>query len=210
VTPASTRIQNSGPKIQTIAYEWKNYGVKVAFQKQDGDKLWLVTIRDSWDILDDSGASRERRWGEAEAKCSMDEFLVLLEQSLNEFHRERPGAKFSHFAVEMHVIAGIWSELLVGVKRRLATVEGTKTSSRADVPREVDDEIKRILASSLAVMKLESVLAGHGLKGSHCYVADELVFKDSLSGLRWAEIAKLPDLGVLAPGVLEFEFASAE
>src|SRR4051794_7541340 len=61
-------------KLETISYTWEDYGVDVSFCKRDRDSSWGVTVRDSWDIYEQS-KTPGKVWGLSASRCSKEECL---------------------------------------------------------------------------------------------------------------------------------------
>jgi hypothetical protein len=143
-------------------------------------------------------------WGLSECKCSKEELLGIVHRSLMDFGAEKPDAKLETLTLEMHVSKELWAEILAGVGGRLSTLEGGKASSLLDVPDEVEEETKAVLDRSATVWALKAILTEHGMSVEDVLIGEHLLFKDSLSGKKWSDIASLPGLGILVPGTVEF------
>ena len=196
-------------RLETVAYDWKANRVTVSFYRQLPGEPWRVTVRDSWDILDQSTKTEGKLWGVSECRCSTQECLRIIEQSLARFSAERPGAKVEFLAMEMQVSRELWGAMLVGLSRTLATLPGEKASNRIDVPDEIDGETARVLDSSPAIAAIKALLKKRGMAVQSVGIAEHILFRDSLAGRRWSDIAALPDVGVLVPGTVEFDAAES-
>jgi hypothetical protein len=167
-----------------------------------------VTVRDSWDIYEQC-KDEGKVWGLPASKCSQEEGLRLIDRSLTQFHTEKPDARIKYVAIEMQVIRDLWGEILAGASRRLSMLDGKKTQNRADVPSEVDDELRQVLSKSPTTVAIRTLLRRHGMNVRAMDVGQELTFKDSLAGRKWSDIATLPASGVLLPGVVEFDLGES-
>jgi hypothetical protein len=197
------------PKLETIKYNWEDFGIDVSFTKLDGDSLWGVTIRDSWDILEQS-KEPGKAWGPSVSKCSCKECLRLIDRSLQRFHSEKPGSQFKYVAIEMQLIRELWSEIQTGLGQKMLTMVESKSSDSANVPSEIEDELRHLLDDSTTVDQIKTLLQKHGMDAHEVSVSDDLLFKTSLNGQKWSEIAALPGLGIDTPGVFEFTFGKSD
>lgn len=204
VSGALTVGQHSDePKIETINYNWEDFGIDVSFTKRDGDTLWGVTVRDSWDVYEQS-KEPSKVWGPSSSKCSQEECLHLVDRSLLRFHAEKPDTQFKYVAIEMQVVRELWGEMLTGLSQKLPTMDGRKSSDAADVPPEIGDELQSVLNKSITVAQIKALLKKHGMDAQGASISDQLLFKKSLNDQKWSEIAALPGLGINTPGVFEF------
>lgn len=202
---AASIVQQQGyRRFESVAYDWEGYRIEVLFHKQARAAPWIMTVRDAWDIYDQL-KEEGKVWGLSESKCSTEECLRMIDRSLSEFHTEKPDARLESVAVEMHVIRDLWREILAGASRRLSTLGGKKRQARSDVPSEIDDEIRQVFSKSPTTAAIKTLLRKHGIGVRGVDIAVQLLFKDSLAGRKWSEIANLPGVGVLVPGVVEFD-----
>lgn len=192
--PAYRRSEN-------IHYTWEGRGVQVAFNRINLDDAWIISLQDSWSVFERAGEGKV--WDKSSSSCSTEECLKMLDQALTQFQAEKPNAKLDSLEVEMQVVQEIWGEVLDGLRPTLAAIHETKTSNRADVPREVEDKIVDVLNRSTTVAAIKNVLARHGIKVQYVHITGQTIFKDSLTGKEWSDIGNLPGLGILFPGVFE-------
>jgi hypothetical protein len=192
-------------RLETINYDWQKYRIRVAFHRQARSSSWHMTVEDSWSIYDQF-VKEERVWDLSESRCSSEECLQIIDRSLSLFRAEQPDARFEAIHLEMQLTKDLWSDALAGLQRRLSLLEGEKGTSRADVPDEVGDEFIRAWNRSPMAGNIRELLGKHGIR-VRSVRPSTLTFKDSLSGHKWSDIAKLPDAGILVPGKLEFAVA---
>ncbi len=205
---SSSVLQQDYRRFESVAYDWEGYRIEVLFHRQARGSSWIMTVRDAWDIYDQS-KEEGKVWGISESKCSTKECLRMIDRSLSQFHTEKPEARLESVAIEMQVIRDLWGEILAGSSRRLSTLEGKKIQERSDVPSEIDDEIRQVLSKSPTTAAIKTLLREHGVKVRAVEIADQLLFKDSLAGQKWSDIANLPAAGVLMPGVIEFDLGES-
>jgi hypothetical protein len=118
----------------------------------------------------------------------------------------------------MHVVRDLWGEILTGLSQKLSPLNGKMKSpvfdsikgreagrEPLDIPDEVTDEIGQVLNRSQTTAAIKTLLRKHGINVQSVNIGVPLVFKDSLAGRKWSDIATLPDVGVLVPGVIEFD-----
>ena len=203
-TTVAVKTQRVGLTVETISYHWEDDGVEVSFTQRDGDQRWGMTIRDSWDTYRQF-RDEARVWGPSTSKCSEEECLQIIDQSLKRFHSEKPGARFDYVAIEMQIIRELWSQILAGLGQRLQRMDGKVSSEPGDIPAEIHDEIRRVLDQSTTVSRTKAALNRRGLHPRAVGVASQLLFRSSVSGRKWTEIATAPGLGIEVPGVFEFD-----
>lgn len=201
--------QQEPSRLESIAYDWESNRLRVNFYRAAPDGLWTVTVRDAWDVFEQSNTAESKVWGTQESRCSLDQCVQIIDRSLATFHAERPDAKLESLHVEMQVIKNLWSEILASLNRRLSAVNGEKTSSRVDTPDDVSDEIRLLLERSPSITQIKTLLRNRGIHVPAVYISQEIMFKDSLAGRKWSDIATLPGVGILLPGVLEFDLAES-
>ncbi len=191
-------------RLETIAYRWEGYDIEVSFYGDEPDLSWTVTVRDAWDVWDHAMQEPGKGWDQSACKCSTEELSRIIDRSLADFEAERPGARLDALAMEMHLSRDLWAEILARVGARLSRVEGRKDASRIEVPIEVDEELRAVIDNSPSAAAIKEVLKKHGMSVKDVCIDGTLLFKDTLAGKEWSEIAHLPDAGVLAPGVVRF------
>lgn len=194
-------------RLERVDYDWEKYGIQVSFHRLDDNLLWRVNVEDSWSIYDQL-TKVERAWEVSQCKCSTEQCLQMIDRSLALFHAEKPDAKLETLALEMQVVRELWAETLAGLNRALSTVNTAKARSGADIPDEVGEELRRMASTSAPIEKIKALLARRGMSPRGPYPST-LTFKDSLTGHKWSDIGKLPDAGVLLPGIFEFDLGAS-
>ncbi|WP_150107193.1 hypothetical protein [Pedosphaera parvula] len=194
-------------RLETVNYDWEKYGIRVAFYRLDRDSLWRMDVKDSWSIYDQF-TKAERTWMVSESKCSTEECLQIIDRSLSLFHAEKPAAKLGELHLEMQVVRDLWADILAGLNGTLSTIDMQKAASGADMPDEVDEELQRVASTSATIGKIKALLGRHGMSARGVYPS-MLTFKDSLTGRKWSDIGKLPDAGVLVPGIFAFDLGES-
>ena len=190
-------------RLETVNYDWEKYRIRVTFHRQTYGSSWQMEVRDAWSIYDQF-TKEERAWLVSESRCSTGECLQIIDRALSLFHAEKPNVKLETLDLEIQVVRDLWAEILIGLNRRLSVLETEKGVSRADVPDEVDDELRRIANTTATSERIKTLLGRHGISVRGIYPST-VTFKDSLSGRKWSDIGKLPDVGILVPGTFEFD-----
>jgi hypothetical protein len=139
----------------------------------------------------------------------MEQCLEIIDQSLGRFHAEKPDARLESLNIEMQVSKELWGEILTGLSRRLSSLDGEKAPGRFDIPDEVGGEIRLVLEKSARTAAIKTLLRKHAIKVRGVHISQQVIFKDSLTGRKWADIAILPGVGVLGPGIVEFDLDSS-
>ena len=205
---AEDRSQKGMPsRLETVNYDWEKYGIRVEFYRLDDNPLWQMEVKDVWSIYDQL-TKVERTWELSQCKCSTEECLQMIDRSLALFHAEKPDAKLETLDLEMQVVRELWAEILAGLNRTLSTVHTKKPVSGADMPDEVGEELRRVASTSATIGKIKALLAQHGMSPRGPYPS-MMTFKDSLTGDKWSDIGKLPDAGVLLPGIFAFDLGGS-
>lgn len=197
-------------RLETLTYTWEGRRVEVSFHRQARDGAWLMAVRDSWAILDQSLDGQARVWDQSASRCSKEECLQMIDQSLRTFQAEKPGARLASLDIDMHVVRDLWRELLAGLQQRLSTMDGTKSQSQLDIPDEIYNETQLVLDKSPTVAAIKKLLATHGLNARALYISDKITFNRSLAGRKWSDIATLPAVGVSIPGTFQFDLAGSQ
>ena len=198
------RTERSPMELETIAYNWEGYGVEVSFHKSGTNSHWYMCVRDAWDILDQSLQRDGKTWGAADSRCSADDGLRIIDQSLARFRAIRPNARLESVHVEMQVIDDLWHDVLAGLATTMVKIDGKNDNPCREGPPELDNGVRAVLNKSPTVIELKRILRKHGLRIEYVGTSGQILFKDSLDGLGWAEIASRPDLGISLPGIVEF------
>jgi hypothetical protein len=191
-------------RLESIDYDWESYGIEVSFYREARDSSWIMTVRDAWDVWDQVTKGEEKVWGPSVCKCSTEELLRIIDRSLVDFKGEKPDAKLDSLALEMQISKDLWTEMLDGLGRRLSKLDGKMGVGRIDLPDEVDEEIRCIVDKSPTTAAIKTILGKHGIRAEGIGITGPILFKDSLSGHKWSDIATLPGLGILVPGMVEF------
>ena len=129
---------------ETLAYNWERQGIEVSFYRQDYDSYWTMTVRDSWSVMNQAlSPNGEKKWGLSESKASMQECLRMIDQSLADFHTEKPTAKLQSIDIELQIIKELWGDILEGLRERLSTLSGEKSPGRFESggPQNLDQEL---------------------------------------------------------------------
>lgn len=190
---------------ETVAYNWRRYGIEVSFYRQAYESHWTMTIRDSHRIIDQALATGgEKIWALSDSKCSTQDCLRIIDQSLRDFNAEKPNARLESVDIEMHIIKDLWGEILVGLRQRMASLGGEKSQDLFDIPSVVGVEVDNVVNESATTVAIKSLLREHRMKVGAIGISEYLLFKDALSGRKWSEIATLPGIGIMAPGTIEF------
>jgi hypothetical protein len=190
---------------ETITYTWNSYGVEVSFYRQDHDLLWTMAVRGSQSIMYEVlSAQGGKTWGLSDSKCSMQECLRIIDQSLKEFHAERPSAKLESVDVEMQIIKDLWAEISGGLHKRLLTLSGDKSPGRFDVPHEIEATVQEVVVKSPTTAAIRTLLQKYGMDMGVIAMSEHVMFKDSLTGRKWSDIANEAGIGILAPGTIEY------
>lgn len=207
---ASTHEHGLATRLETVKYDWKNYGITVSLYERESDSRWEMSVRDAQDVVVQATAERQAKvWAISECKCSTEEFIWIMNRSLTDFHKEKPEARLESVNIEMQLIRDLWGEILAGLNRRLSSLDGTKDMGLFDVPPEIEDEVRQVLNKSHTVATIRDLLQKNGMNVRGIYLGEQVMFKDTLSGQKWSEIANLPGIGVLDPGVVEFNLGES-
>ena len=197
--------QHSYQRCETITYDWKDNGVKVSFCRQDTNLVWTMAVHDAQGILCQAfSAGGEKIWAVSDAKCSLSECLEIIDRSLTAFHAEKPSAKLESIDVEMDIVRDLWISLMNDLGKRLSILPGEKGAGRFDVPDEIEDTIQQTVENSSTSEAIKQLARKHGMNVKSIAEAEHIMFRDSLTGRKWSDIARLPGIGILAPGTVEY------
>lgn len=208
-TPPPRASQEGYSRIETVAYMWESNRIAVVFRRDGYASSWTAIVRDSWDVYEQA-KSETKIWDVSSSRCSMDEWLVILDRSLRAFHSDRPEAKLSSLDLEMQLIRPVWADILAALKRKLSTMESLKAPGAFEVPVEIGEEIQHLLDSSPTTAVITKSLEKHPLRLKRLSWSQIVMFKSSVSGRKWSEIAGLQGLAIMSPGIIEWEFESQE
>jgi len=208
-SPPPRANQEGYSRIETVAYMWESNRVAVVFRREGHDSGWTAIVRDSWDVYEQA-KSETKIWDVSSSRCSMDEWLVILDRSLRAFHFDRPEAKLLALDIEMQLIRPVWADILAALKRKLSTMEGLKAPGAFEVPVEIGEEIQHLLDSSPTTAVVTKSLEKHALRLKRLSWSQIVMFKSSVSGRKWSEIAGLQGLAIMSPGIIEWEFENQE
>ena len=190
---------------ETVAYNWQRYGIEVSFYRQAHESHWTMAVRDSHRVIDQAlAAGEEKIWAISDSKCSTQDCLRIIDQSLRDFHAEKPNARLESVDIEMHIIKDLWGEILVGLHQGMASLGGEKSQDLFDIPPAVGIEVENVVNASATTVAIKRLLREHGINVGAIGISEYLLFKDSLSGRKWSDIATLPGIGIMAPGTIEF------
>lgn len=198
------RTDSAPVEAETVAYNWEKYRVEVSFHRSGTNSHWFMSVRDSWDILDQSLQRDGKTWGMADSRCSRNDGLRIIDQSLARFRERQPNARLESVNVEMQVISDLWRDVLTGVAATLVNVDGHKAAGFSEGPSELFEGVRGVLNESATITELKRILRKHGVQVEYVGTSGQILFKKSLDGLGWAEIASRPDHGISLPGVVEF------
>jgi len=191
-------------RLETVAYYWEGRRVEVTFHREARDGAWLMSVRDSWSIFEQSPDAKKRVWDQSAARVPMEQCLQMIDRSLLDFRAEKSLVRLESLDIDMHVVQDLWSEMLMGLRQTLSKMDGTLGESQLDVPDEIYNEIKSVLEKSPVVTAIKELLEKHGLSVRRVYISDKVLFDYSLAGHKWSEIATLPAIGVIMPGSFQF------
>jgi hypothetical protein len=104
----------------------------------------------------------------------------------------------------MHLVRDVWTGVLEGLRQRLATLEGEKRPGKFDVPIEINKAVQAVIDRSSLTDEMGNLLRKHGMSMGIIAMSEHVMFKDSLTGRHWSDIAKKPGLGILSPGSIEY------
>jgi hypothetical protein len=193
-TPAST----SEPKYsETIEYFWPDKRVAVGFNRLSPDSGWIVRVRDSWFVLEQS-KEPGKTWGESASRCSREECLQFIDIGLTRFQAAKPGNKINEFVMDMQMDSELWSEVLAGMRKSLSGLKGLNPGG-SFFPDSIIDKVLEQERSSQTIKDVTSLLAKHGLIARDFGFAAPPSLRPSLAGKTWSEIARLPDVGIDVP-----------
>ncbi len=192
-------------RLESISYDWEVFRVRVTFYRQSRGSAWVITVRDSWDIFEQTIKAKDKVWRQSDSRCSSEECLQIIDRSLQDFLDEHPGARLESLHIEMQVIRDLWEEIQAGVSHKVAALQGVKSHNLFDIPIEVSDEILGVLDKSPTIADLKSLMRKRSEKVGSITLSQQVMFKDSLSGRKWSYIATSPGIGILAPGIFEFD-----
>ncbi len=190
---------------EIIAYDWKVYGIEVSFCRQDTNLNWTMAVRDSQGVMYQTlSANGQKVWDASDGKCSLPEYLQIIDLSLTDFHNERPSAKLGSIDIEMEIVKDSWVSIMDGLRKRLSELPGEKTKGRFEVPTEIEDTIQRTLEESSVTEATKKLLKRHGMDVQLVDQSEHIIFQDSLTGRKWSDIARLAGIGIMAPGTIEY------
>lgn len=193
-------------RLETISYTWQRYGIDISFYRSRRDSSWTMTVRDSWDIFDKASGGEEYVWELEKFRCSLEECLHAMDQSLASFRSEKPKAELESMCIEMHVIRELWKCILAEASGTLLKLAGEKHLDRTDTPSEVSDAINQMLQKSPTVASVTALLNSHQVVTYDVFQCNQIIFKDALKGRDWSEVAASPGVGIWLPGMVEFSF----
>lgn len=203
-TAAETDKHDGFERRETIAYKWTAAGVLVTFYRQNNANAWTMTVRDSWDVIYQALSSGEKKaWDSTASKVSTEECLNIIEQSLLEFRREKPRAKLDSVDIEIQLIKPLWSDVLERLHQRLLAESGEKAPGRFEIPKPIEECVQDAVDESPATASIKTLLKKLGYDVRLVAMAEHIMFKDSLTGQKWTDIAKEPAVGILSPGMME-------
>ena len=79
--------------------------------------------------------------------------------------------------------------------------------STSDVPPEVEQTLQTVVEKSPTSAAMRSLVRKYGMEMGVIAFSEHVMFRDSLTGRKWADIATLAGIGILAPGTTEFGLA---
>jgi hypothetical protein len=204
-TPVNIPPENewNPSRLEEVSYRWSRYGIKISFYRSGHDQSWTMTVRDSSDVLE---RGEDTVWDLKQSCCSLEESLQVINQALSKFFSEKPDARIESMGLEMQLVRELWKEILTDVRATLSGLEGRKNVSRVDSPGEVGNAINAMLRKSPNIAPIKSLLSSHGAIADGVFQSTVIVFKDSLQGREWPDIAVLPGAGISFPGMIEFAF----
>jgi hypothetical protein len=188
---------------ETITYNWRAYRLEVSFYKPTYGGPWYMAVRDSWDVLDQS-SQQNKIWSQTDSRCSAKDALRIVDQSMTRFQAIRPKGKLESVHIEMQVVGDLWQEVLASLATTMPKLEGKKEPTFREGPPELIRQLRAIVDRSAVAADLRQVFANHGHKVVYVTTSEQVLFKDSLADMSWREIGNRPDLGILAPGMVEF------
>jgi hypothetical protein len=145
-----------------------------------------------------------KTWDVSTSKSTVDEAIQIMDQALVEFLTKKPSAKLESVEIEMHLVRDVWTGVLEGLRQRLATLEGEKRPGKFDVPIEINKAVQAVIDRSSLTDEMGNLLRKHGMSMGIIAMSEHVMFKDSLTGRHWSDIAKKPGLGILSPGSIEY------
>src|SRR5262245_1133785 len=80
------------PDLELISYDWDTWGVKVSFYRNPNESFWTMTVRDSWDAMDQATRKETNIWESSNCKCSEEQCIEIMDRSLIRFQRKEAGA----------------------------------------------------------------------------------------------------------------------
>jgi len=187
------------PSHETIAYAWQQYHIQVTFTKMAGETDWSMSVDDLYNDFTDP----ERVLDKSVARCSLPEAVQIIEISLKRFRGINPNGHLESVSFQMHIIRDLWEELYPALVRGLSASRESMTNG-VDIPDEVNHEVKQVLASSASIAALHKVLSKYEPSVGQAEICFQFVFKGSLMGRRWSEIATLLGAGLRYTGMFEF------
>jgi hypothetical protein len=200
----SGRPKDSPKETQAITYAWENDRIDVIFVRSPQDSFWYMAVRDAWDIAEQVRNQTNKTWVCTNAGCSEERTLFIVDDSLERFRRAKPNAQLESLHVEMQIITNLWCEILRASGAAMRKLEGRWQPTVREAPLELDQAVQSALQSSLAVSGVKKALQKHGLRTEYISTSEKLLFKDSVVGLDWNTISKLPGYGIMMPGTIEF------
>jgi hypothetical protein len=121
------------------------------------------------------------------------------------FRAEKPSSQFETLLIEIQLVKELWNETLQKLGERMARQEGQKPADIFDVPNEIRKTIDRVVSESPTAAEITALMRKLGVSAKFIGMAEHTLFRDSLTGQSWSEIARLPGVGILSPGTIEIE-----
>ena len=207
----NTAAVGNAPSLDLVSYRWSR-GQKCVLQ---------ISFSVSGIYLSDPWAISERRastgwvWDVAANCCSKQELILMLDRSLARFLRDNPNARFDYVALEAHIVRDLWADILAGLGQqftiqtgKMEVVHGAEGDFPVDYPPGAYEAIERVLNRSSTVAAIKAVLKKHGMEARTVGLGSQFIFNADYEGKKWADIAKLPGLGIELPGVIEFDMGA--
>jgi len=193
-----------------FTYKNSTNHVNVSFYLNSNDSTWQMNVLDDRD-LNRELYSDSHHWGPDSSLCSKQQILAIIGQSLTRFHVIEPDAKLRDVFMEMHITRELWREILLGVRTRMRSYPGVKLSMnysngedmRSD-PEVFEKAATRIVKVSSVTKAIAQLLRQRGVRVNSVVLLNcNPWFKDSLSGKKWSDIAKLRDDGFFRSGSID-------
>jgi hypothetical protein len=198
-TPKATAPKYS----EAVSYLWSDYRVIVEFHRLSPTGAWTISVRDSWLALDQS-EQKGKVWDLSASRCSREQCLALIDDSLTRFEADKPGSKVESLVMDMQIDRNLWAEIL-GIAKETLSGMGGRNPGGPFFPDRVISSMLHTGEDSTTFAELKAVLAKHGLTARDFGFAEPPTLRKTLSGRSWREISRLPDEGIGVPPLMDVD-----